>query len=432
MGPLLRVLTGPDEPLRLTPRPILRYAAPLGLLALAGLGAINAAYLQDARGMHDFWALLLSVGAVLPVALAARRPLQGWRVAFVMLFLGTFGSAPSESWPWSPVQIIGYLVIVLLVALTEEAVITVWITACGVVPAFFLTDQGNAYGVAVLLIAVALLGDVLARRRRNRHQLAEQTELTELERARRAVLEERARIAREMHDVVAHHMSMIAVRAETAPYRLSDLGEPARDELATIATAARAALTDMRRLLGALRADSEEAPREPQPGLADLPDLVAAAQRAGVTVTWSPAGSGEAPEPVGLAAYRIVQEALANAARHAPGSKVEIAVLALPDRLEISVHNSPPQSDPNAAAPHPDDPQPDGPHPDNPQPDGPDPDSPHPDSPQPDGPTPGGHGHGLTGMRERADLLGGTLSAGPDARGGYVVTASLPYREDSE
>src|SRR4029453_1185714 len=123
------------------------------------------------------------------------------------------------------------------------------------VPGFLYTDQANAMGVAVLMVAIGLLGDVLSRRRQSRRQLAEQTELTEPELARRAILEERARIAREMHDVVAHHMSMIAVQAETAPYRLADLGEPAKGELAVIATAARSALTDMRRLLGVLRAE---------------------------------------------------------------------------------------------------------------------------------------------------------------------------------
>jgi signal transduction histidine kinase len=392
VGPLRRILVGPDRRLVLRPRPIFRYAAPLGLLALVGLGFGNGAYLTDTRGLHDSWAALLSIGAVLPVVVAVRRPLLAWRIAYPMLFLGPFHALSTESWPWPPVQIIGYLVVVLLVAFTEDPAVTAWITACGVVVPFLYTDRANAYGVAVLLVAIALFGDVLSRRRQSNRRLAEQAELTELERARRAVLEERARIAREMHDVVAHHMSMIAVQAETAPFRVTGLSEPARTEFAGIAGSARSALADMRRLLGVLRAETEQPSREPQPGLADLPDLVAAAQRAGVTVTWSLAGDGEVPEPVGLAAYRIVQEALANAARHAPGSAVEAAVLALGERLEISVRNDPPPAGPA------------------------------------DGPA--GIGHGLTGMRERAALLGGTLSAGPDPRGGYRVTATLPYRED--
>jgi signal transduction histidine kinase len=119
---------------------------------------------------------------------------------------------------------------------------------------------------------------------------------------------------------------------------------------------------------------------------------VASARRAGVPATWSIDGDGDVPEPVGLAAYRIVQEALANAARHAAGGAVGAAVRALPDRLEVTVRNAPPAAGP--------------------------------------APGPAGAGHGLTGMRERAELLGGTLDAGPDADGGYTVTATLPYREE--
>jgi signal transduction histidine kinase len=190
-------------------------------------------------------------------------------------------------------------------------------------------------------------------------------------------------------------MSMIAVQAETAPYRVADLSEPARAELATIANAARSALTDMRRLLGVLRAESESAPREPQPGLAELPALVATAQRAGVPVTFdTPQSLAGVPEPVGLAAYRIAQEALANAARHAPGGPVKVLVGADSTRLVLTVGNGPPSTG--------------------------------------TGPAQAGTGHGLMGMRERAALLGGTLSAGPDQMGGYRVVAVLPYRAGPE
>jgi signal transduction histidine kinase len=187
---------------------------------------------------------------------------------------------------------------------------------------------------------------------------------------------------------VAHHMSMIAVQAETAPYRVPDLPGPAREELAGIATSARSALADMRRLLGVLRADDEEALREPQPGLAELPTLVETARRAGMQVTHAGNDLGAVPEPVGLAAYRIAQEALANAARHAPGAEVHLSVRAVPDRLELTVHNGAPTGNAPAVP---------------------------------------GQGHGLVGMRERAELLGGDLSAGPDDHGGYLVEITLPY-----
>jgi signal transduction histidine kinase len=390
VGPLRRVLLGPDARLPAPRSRRLRaYGVPVGLFALIGLGLANMAYLEDNRGLASVWSVLLSAGAMVPVAVAVRRPLVAWRLAYPLLYLGTVHAKPSESWPWSPVQIVAFLVVLALVAVAEDGAVSFWVAARSVVPPFVYADRANAFGVAVLFAAIAMAGDLVARRRRTRAQLAEQAELTELERARRAVLEERARIAREMHDVVAHHMSMIAVRAETAPFRVGELPGPARAEFAGIASSARSALADMRRLLGVLRADTEAAAREPQPGLAELPDLVAAARRAGVPVTWSADGDGAVPEPAGLAAYRIVQEALANAARHAPGAAVDAAVRTLPDRLEIRVRNAPPATGPATA--------------------------------------PAAAGHGLTGMRERAELLGGTLSAGPDPDGGYAVTATLPY-----
>jgi signal transduction histidine kinase len=206
------------------------------------------------------------------------------------------------------------------------------------------------------------------------------------------VLEERTRIAREMHDVVAHHMSMIAVQAETAPYRLPDLPEPARAEFTAIAGAAREALTDMRRLLGVLRSEGSEPLTAPQPGLADVPELVAATQRAGVHTELDVAEGEPPPEAVGLAAYRIVQEALANASRHAPGAAVRVEIRPWTADLSLRVHNGPPRSAPESAP---------------------------------------GEGHGIAGMRERVTLLGGEFSAGPTAEGGFAVAARLPYEPPS-
>jgi signal transduction histidine kinase len=364
-----------------------RYAIPIGALALVGLGIANIQYLRENRDMHGWVAALLSLGAVLPIALAVRVPLLAWRFAYPMLFLGTIMARRSESWPWAPLQIIGFLFVLIVLAITENSAVTVWAIILSAVPPFLYTDQANALGFAVLMAAVALLGDVLSRRRQSRRALAEQTELTELERARRAVLEERTRIAREMHDVVAHHMSMIAVQAETAPYRLGGLPEPARAELATIATAARAALGDMRRLLGVLRAENGETQRAPQPGMSEVPALVETARRAGVPVALSMPGLDAVPAAVGLTAYGIVREALANAARHAPGGPVGVAGRVTADTLDLEIHNGPPTSAPDASA---------------------------------------GAGHGLIGMRERAALLGGTLDAGSDGDGGYTVSATLP------
>jgi signal transduction histidine kinase len=387
--PLRILVAGPDRRVGIGHGWFYRYGVPLGLLALLGLGAANYQYLVGNRHLEPWVNVFLSAGAVVPVAVAVRRPLLAFRIAYPFLFFGTVMARAADAWPWSPVQILGFLAVLVAVAVTEPSGVTFWATAVTVVVPFLYTDTANAFGVAVLFVAIALLGDIVSRRRTARQALAEQTELTELERARRAVLEERTRIAREMHDVVAHHMSMIAVQAETAPFRLPEMDEPIRDEMAGIAAAARSALTDMRRLLGVLRADDAEALRAPQPGLADLPALVEATRRAGVTVTLT-AGPAAVREPVGLAAYRIVQEALANAARHAPGAAVEVTAGVQGDQLVVTVTNGPPAV---TVPPRP------------------------------------GAGLGQVGMRERAELLGGTLTAGPAGDGGYRVRAELPLEE---
>jgi signal transduction histidine kinase len=371
------------------PRPAPRrrfwlYAAPVAVLPLVGLGFAAAQYLADNRVLAEIVVIILAVGSVLPVAACVRWPVLAWRIAYPMMFLGVINAGPKEPWPWNVVQILGFLVVLGRLAVTQDDAVTVWATVASLIPVFLFAKDANAWGAAVLLVAIAALGNIISRRRRTRELLEKSEELTELERAKRAVLEERARIAREMHDVVAHHMSMIAVRAETAPYRVAGLEEAAKDELATIATAARAALTDMRRLLGVLRAEDGEAPTAPQPGLADLDDLVATARGAGVEVTFTADGLAGVPETVGLAAYRIVQEALANAARHAPGRPVTVEARALADRLELTVRN------------------------------------------RRAGPAADGGGHGLIGMRERAALLGGRLTAEPD-RFDFVVKAMLPF-----
>src|SRR3984885_6032285 len=144
--------------------------------------------------------------------------------------------------------------------------------------------------------------------------------------AARAVLEERPRIARELHDVVAHHMSLIAVRAETASYRLPGLPESAQAEFGSLSEEAREGLAEMRRLLAVLR-DDQPAALAPQPQLADLPVLVDTARKAGLSVELSvPVSLHQVPSGIGLCAYRIVQESLANASQHAPGAAVTVSV----------------------------------------------------------------------------------------------------------
>ena len=258
-------------------------------------------------------------------------------------------------------------------------------------------DVPNLHGPAsatIIFTAVVVAVESLGSRLRAQDSLAAQTERAEAERARRAVLEERARIARELHDVVAHHMSLIAVRAETAPYRLTGLPESARDEFSSLSEVAREALTEMRRLLGVLRHD-QPAALAPQPQLTDLPALVDAARRSGVPVELSlPPALGQVPAGVGVCAYRIVQESLSNASQHAPGAPVNVSVTHDSSVILLRVANGPG----GRPAPPGNDHRP---------------------------------GHGLTGMHERVALLGVWLSAGPAPEGGFVVSAVLPLGEAS-
>jgi signal transduction histidine kinase len=201
---------------------------------------------------------------------------------------------------------------------------------------------------------------------------------------------ERARIARELHDVVAHHISMIAVQAETARLTMPGMPAAGAQRLSEIGDTARAGLTEMRRLLGVLREDAEaEAPdRHPQPGLEQLPGLVDEAREfSGARCRLIISGTPVTADPgVGLAAYRIVQEALTNARRHAPGAAVDVEVRYGDGELRLVVRDNGPGPQPTAPA----------------------------------------GGHGLPGMRERAVTVGGELRAGAATVGGFLVEARLP------
>ncbi|HEX6525238.1 MAG TPA: histidine kinase [Streptosporangiaceae bacterium] len=244
----------------------------------------------------------------------------------------------------------------------------------------------------ILFTAAAVATDALGGRSRARLALAGAAARAEAEAAQRAVLEERAKIARELHDVVAHHLSLIAVRAEAAPYRLTRLAEDARTEFGELGGTAREALVEMRRLLGVLRT-GEAAAHAPQPQLGDLPGLVDAVRNAGLAVEFSQRGPlDRLPPAVGVCAYRMVQESLSNAGRHAPGAAISVAVEVEPPFVRVKVFNGPPATTAHRPT------------------------------------VVNGRGHGLAGMRERVTLLGGTFSAGHGPDGGFEVAAELPTR----
>ena len=363
-------------------------------------------------------AVLVALVVVAPLPLAARYPLVGWRIGWLALLLVplsgvrwlSVGAWWRGDWLWGPVQLLVLLVVFCVAGVRHRRPVLWWMWALTLVP-WWLQAAGGPPGPlaaalgTVAFTAVAVAVDAMGSRRRTQRALADQAELTELEQARRAVLEERAKIARELHDVVAHHMSLIAVRAETAPYRLAGLPGPVREEFGSLSGAAREALADMRRLLGVLRHD-QPASLGPQPQLADLPALIEASRRAGVAVELSgPPALERVPSAVGVCAYRIVQESLSNASRHAPGAAVSVSVGQQGGAVLLRVANGPSAPGGPAGNGH-----------------------------GPGGPAllPGnghGPGQGLAGMRERVALLGGSLSVGPAPDGGYIVSAVLPLGE---
>src|SRR5580700_7266738 len=276
--------------------------------------------------------VLLAMAVVTPLLLAARHPLLGWRIGWLALLLAPLVPAQWRGgWPWGPAQVLVLLVLFCVAGIRYRRPVLWWMWALSLIPWWLwlvrdLPDLSGPISATILFTVGTIAVDSLSSRWGAEQALAAQTERTELERARRAVLEERTRIARELHDVVAHHMSLIAVQAETAPYRLSDLPESARAEFSSLSGVAREALSDMRRLLGVLRQD-EPAGLAPQPQLSDLPALVDAARRAGVSVELSvPSTLDQVPSGVAVCAYRIVQESLSNAGQHAPGAAVSVSV----------------------------------------------------------------------------------------------------------
>jgi signal transduction histidine kinase len=274
---------------------------------------------------------------------------------------------------------------VLVVALVRVAALWALAAAVPFVAVAVIWPSPIAVLVAAAAPAAVWAGSALQADREARiHRAARQAVATTL--VEHTARGERARIARELHDVVAHHISMIAVQAETARLTTPDLTPLGAERFSDIGDRARAGLTEMRRLLGVLREDTAEAAElQPQPGLAQLVDLLDdARQTAGARLIVS--GAPVPLDPgVELAAYRIVQEALTNVRRHAPGAAVDVE-LRYGKELRVRIRDN-------------------GPGPAHPA------------------------GHGLAGMRERAAAVGGTLHTGTTAVGGFLVEATLPVEE---
>ncbi|WP_228010618.1 sensor histidine kinase [Nonomuraea phyllanthi] len=431
---------------------------------LVVLYALIMGIFMSSEGMDPTVPMLAMMSAAVLV-IAMFRPLPAWWASIVIMVIGArtgltyLGEAQIFPWmvpeaplpgaphpryminevvafPWTGSGMAlqaGVLFLLALRVRPRVAVETLLITTLvAVMCVVFLPEYSSGHPVTALPVyafAVAV-GAGVRMLRTTRTRLEAQQELTAEERARRTVLEERNRIARELHDVVAHHMSVISIQAQVAPHLVDDPSDELRENLAGIRQNAVEALTELRRVLGLLRArdtpeDAHRAgagtgvgtgagagPRPgagngtgavnvvgrdalgyslgdaPQPTLDRLDELLANVRGAGVALTAEIAGEPRPLSPgVELSAYRIVQEALSNAMRHAPGAPVTVRLRYRPDALTIRVVNAAPGAPP-------------------------------PPSP--------GAGHGLLGMRERAAMLGGDLATGPTPDGGYEVSVFLP------
>jgi signal transduction histidine kinase len=363
--------------------------------------ALAVAVVQTGGGLAGAWhgrpvapgdvALLAAGGAVL----AARRryPVAVLAATYVTVF-AYLATQPQGQAGWLA-SIIAFCTAVYL---GKRAAAVGFLAACyaaslwgpmlaggrGPSPMFAL---GLGAGLALLVVVAELI------RLRGQRALAQRQRREE--EARRRASEERLRVARDLHDVVAHNISVINVQANTALHLMDRQPERARSALTTISEVSKQALVEVRTVLGVLRDVDARAPRAPIATLARLPELAENARAAGVNVWVAEMGGDPLPAAVDLAAYRIVQEALTNCVRHAPGTSAVVVVRHDGRDLVVEVTD---------------------------------------DGPAPHGPAPAGRpgtggdgsGNGIVGMTERANALGGALEAGPRPDGGFRVRARLP------
>lgn len=391
-------------------RALNRQTAWLLVLAVAGVALLSVLVPLQAVFYGTALPIAMLLGAVVcatPVA-AVRYPRSSIAAfcgaAFVLALTVDAGRDAAWPWPWSVPAMIVFALLTLVVTAVHgwRSGLVLWaVSNVGSLVVLVLLPDAVSVGAATanlivtasVAAAALLVGVLLAGRIRVGEELTRSRELTALEQSRRELVEERTRIARELHDVVAHGMSVIQVQASTARYRVADLPPAAAAEFDDIAASARRSLTEMRRLLGVLRTEDQRQELAPQQGISDIPALVDSIRRAGATVRLSMAAPQDAPASVGITAFRIVQEALSNAVRHAPGSAIEVELRDVGEAVWIRVHND------GAAVPA------------------------EPAT---------GNGHGLRGMQERVALLAGTLTTGPDAAGGWTVAAVLPLTTGGE
>jgi signal transduction histidine kinase len=377
-----------------------------GLLAVVffviGVTTVLSQELVEGQSEPRAPALLTVAAAAGAVAVRRIWPLEALVVGCTAVFVHILSDWPEGSVPMT------VLLLTYTVAAHEPArrafyglaVVYATLILLGVTDTPGLDTLGVVGNLAVFTVAWTIGIALRARRDSLESRVREADERANVERqaAARALAEERLRIAQELHDVVAHSMSVIAVQAGAGAHVLDDRPEQARAALEAISTTARGTLTEMRRLLGVLRDDKGERSHAPAPGLADLPQLIEDVRAAGVPVSLHVSGDARC-EPNGgieLSAYRVVQEALTNVMKHAGSTtQVDVSVRHEPSTLTVEVVD-----DGRGAA----------------------------GAVSTNGTGAGGHGH--VGMRERVEVWGGELLVGPRPGGGYRVSARLPYGDE--
>ncbi|WP_449062962.1 sensor histidine kinase [Planomonospora algeriensis] len=369
------------------------------------LAAVAWHTLIEDYGFRNEPAAMLGVTQALALPLCLYWPMAGWWLslgaAALTAVLAALVAQPVQTiWP-APCLAVHVSVLALAGLRARPRVLAeMWLitVAAGIALAFGLSGGRALSALAdmtVLSGAVSVAVGALRGRSEALRKMARAELVSGQEQTRRTLLEERTRIARELHDVVAHHMSVVAVQAEAAPCRVTDPPEELMRSFATIRTSALEALTELHRILGLLRSETAGQEHGPQPTLGHLGDLLDRVREAGLDVTAATTGIRRTLAPgVELSAYRIVQESLSNVLRHAPGADTRIEIIYRPACLDLRVTNGPPLNPPPASS--------------------------------------SGPGHGLLGMRERIAMLGGQLTAGPRADGGYAVTARLPIDGSEE
>jgi signal transduction histidine kinase len=342
----------------------------------------------------DIWAYLLAVALCVPFVFHRRFPVAAITVACCALVLYAVGRY--NAYPGLPIFVL--VAGVSLHSTRRRALLAAGLAAVALSVAVWLQPErvatASTWVASLLAVAVAWLWGENLRNRRARwaamEERARRLEAEREERDRQAVTDERLRIARELHDVVAHSMSVIAVQSGVANHVIDSRPAQARQALATIEATSRSALVELRRLLGVLRqGDDPVASLEPNPGMAEIGRLADQIRSAGVEVELKIEGEpGELPPGVDLSAFRIAQEGLTNVLKHG-GGVARVLVRYSPGAVAVEIAD-----DGRAGT---------------------------------DGAPAEGTGHGLIGMRERVAVFGGQLTAGPVPGGGYRMAARLPY-----